>query len=146
MSLLEEDVSIDKAPAGKRFAFVAAAAVATGGLVLLALVLGSWAFAHREGTLHVGRLERLVEKHPKGADVRAGLEAEGSRFLGEAAGASELTELARRTTPDSEAAVLNAGPAAARTRAFQSGSYVYWLFFDAEDVLTAFVVVKAPGP
>ena len=144
MSLLGENEPAPKTPLWRKAAIVLGSVAITGGLVFLALFLGSWAFGQREGSLHVGRLERLVEKHPKGDAVRAGLEAEGSRLLGEAAGPGELASLVARTTPDAQAAVLATGQSAARSRAFLAGAYVYWLFFDAEDSLTGFLVVKAP--
>lgn len=144
MSLLEGPDAPEPAPAGKKLAVVGGALLVTSLLVGLALGLGSWAFGHREGSLHVGRLERLVEKHPRGDAVRAGLEAEGSSLLGEAAGRAELAALVGRLAPADEALVLGRSGAAARTRAFRAGPYVYWLFFDGEDALAGFAISRAP--
>jgi hypothetical protein len=140
MALLDENPR-EEASGGARAVAALGGVLVTGALVLLVLSLGSWAFVHREGTLHVGRLERLVEKHPRGEDVRAGLEAEGSSLLGQADGATGLRALVRRVTPANEAAVVGRGAHAEHSRAFRSGPYVYWLFFDAEDRLTGFLVV-----
>jgi hypothetical protein len=143
VSLLGEDAAVEKAPFGKQAAVVLGSLAATALLVLLALWLGSWALGAREGTLHAGRLERLLKQHPPGESVRAGLEGEGARLLGEA-GPAGLTALARRVTPSAETAVVARGGRASRARAFLVGRYVYWLFFDANDRLVGFLLVAAP--
>ncbi len=147
MSLL--DGSPPPEPTGRalKAAILVGSLLVTGLLVTGALFLGSWAFGQREGSLHVGRLESLVEKHPRGEDVRAGLEAEGTRLLGAADGPEALTRLVRQLAPEAEGAVRARSRGAARTRAFGAGRYVYWLFFDAGDTLTGFLVVPAgAGP
>jgi hypothetical protein len=144
MSLLDGSPQPESWSRWKKAAVAIGSLAVTGALVLLALVLGSWALGQREGSLHVGRLERLVEKHPRGEAVRAGLEGEGSPLLGEAAGPVELAVLVRRLTPADEATVLAKARAAARTRAFRAGPYVYWLFFDGEDALAGYAISRAP--
>lgn len=144
MSLLEPGTDPEPASPSKKAVIVLGSVTVTFGLVALALFLGSWALGQREGSLHVGRLERLVEKHPRGEAVRAGLEGEGSTLLGEATGPLELTALLRRLAPADEAAVLTKAGASVRTRAFRAGPYVYWLFFDGEDALAGFAISRGP--
>lgn len=143
MSILDESPPPEDVGPGPKAAILAGSLLVTGVLVSAALFLGSWAFGQREGSLHVGRLEALVQKHPRGEDVRAGLEAEGTRLLGSADGAEALAPLVARLAPGSDAAVRSRAGGAARTRVFRASRYLYWLFFDARDTLTGFVVTPA---
>ena len=112
---------------------------ATGILLALVFSLSGWAFQHREGSLHDGRLKRLVDQHPSAAQASAGLLAEpGTRTIGSPASEEELRRLAaswrrgdvermvskRRTWPD--------------VRVFGAGELVYVLYFDDQGRLQAY--------
>jgi hypothetical protein len=114
--------------------FVIGGSLAATGLILaLVFSLSGWAYQQREGSLHDGRLKRLVEQHPYAAQVSAGILAEpGTRALGSPASEEGLRRLAgqwrrgdvdrivskRRTWPD--------------VRVFAAGDLVYVLYFDEQ--------------
>lgn len=115
----------------------------TVGILALALALGSWAFQHREATLHHGRLQRLTEQHPSRPRVEAALVAEGGRLVDQAASPEELKVLAARWAPGPEAAVVATGARFSTTRVAVVGGMVYFLFFDAQDELRDFAIRRA---
>jgi hypothetical protein len=129
----------------KTRALVFAAAVPiTVGILALALTLGSWAFHHRQATLHHGRLQRLTEQHPSRTRVEAAILAEGGRLVDQAVSADELRALAARWAPGAEAAVVTTGSRFRTTRVAVVGGMVYFLFFDAQDELRDFAIKPAP--
>ena len=127
----------------RAFVFVAAVPI-TVGILALSLALGSWAFQHRQATLHHGRLQRLTEQHPSRTRVEAALIAEGGRLVDQAASPPELKALAARWAPGSEAAVVATGSRFRTTRVAVVGGMVYFLFFDAHDELRDFAIRRAP--
>lgn len=110
-------------------------------LLALAFSLGSWGFRHRRLSLHVGRLQRLLEQRPAADRVEAGLEAEGTRLVGQAARLSELRTLAERWAPRQAGAILEKGAHAAETRMFRAGEILYVIFFDEDGAMRDFVCV-----
>jgi hypothetical protein len=117
--------------------FVIAGSLATTGVILaLVFSLSGWAYQQREGSLHDGRLKRLVEQHPSAAQVSAGILAEpGTRALATPASAAELRRLAeqwRRGQPDLMVSKWRAWP---NVRVFAAGDLVYVLYFDDQDRL-----------
>jgi len=112
---------------------IAGSLAATGLILALVFSLSGWAYQQREGSLHDGRLKRLVEQHPQVAQVSAGILAEpGTRAIAAAVSKADLRRLSgqwrrgdvdrivskRRTWPD--------------VRVFGAGDLVYVLYFDAE--------------
>ena len=127
----------------KPFVFGAAALI-TAAILALALALGSWAFNHREATLHHGRLQRLTEQHPAGPRVEAAILAEGGRLVGRARSGGELEALVARWAPGSEADIVSLGRRYPTTRVAVVGGMAYFLFFDGQDELRDFALSKAP--
>jgi hypothetical protein len=123
--------------------FVAAVPI-TVGILALALTLGSWAFQHRQATLHHGRLQRLTEQRPSRTRVEAALVAEGGRLVGQAGSPEELKALATRWAPGSEATVAASGARFPTTRVAVVGGMVYFLFFDPQDELRDFAISPVP--
>lgn len=117
-------------------------------LLALAFSLGSWGFTHRRLSLHAGRLQRLLDLHPAADRVQAGLEAEGTHFLGRATALPELRALAGRWAPAEAAAILAKGERFPDTRFFAAAEILYVIFFDADGVMRDFVCLdsSASGP
>jgi len=124
---------------GKRALVVVGSVLATGLLLALVFSLGSWGFTHRRLSLHVGRLQRLLELHPSADRVETGLEAEGTRLVGRASAPPELRSLAERWAPHHAAAILAKGQALAEARFFLAGEILYVIFFDEAGAMRDFV-------
>lgn len=108
-------------------------------MLALALSLGSWGFTHRRLSLHVGRLQRLLELHPTADRVQAGLETERIRLVGRATALPELRSLATRWAPAQAAVILGKGARLAETRFFLAGEILYVIFFDETGAMRDFV-------
>jgi hypothetical protein len=121
------------------------AAVITGAILALAMALGSWAFNHRKATLHAGRLQRLTDQHPTGAQVEAALQAEGGRMIGEARQADEVRALIARVAPRVAGQVEAQARRYHRMRVALVDGMAYVLFFDEKDQLQDFLLSKAEG-
>jgi hypothetical protein len=113
----------------KRAIAFGAATVVTAVLVALALYLGHWAYQTRSGTIHHGRLQRMLEQKPTPDQVVAGLEAEGMRTEG-IAGGDGVKELADRWGGRHRDAILAQAARAAVVYVFAGDGYVYFVFFD----------------
>ena len=81
----------------------------------------------------------MLELHPSADRVQAGLEAEGTRFIGRAIARSELQTLRARWAPAQTAAILEKGARAAETRFFLAGEILYVIFFDEAGAMRDFV-------
>jgi hypothetical protein len=123
----------------KALIVIAGSLAATGIILALVFSLSGWAYQQREGSLHDGRLKRLVDQHPSAAQASAGILAEaGTRLIGAPASEEELRRWAsswrrgdvqrivskRRTWPD--------------VRLFGAGDLVYVLYFDDQGHLQAY--------
>jgi hypothetical protein len=122
-------------------------AIVVGSLALaaiplsLALFLGTWGFEYRGLSLHQGRLERLVQRQPKLEQVMAGLEAEGSALLAAPSDQAALAAAAVRWGREHAPALQKKASEHAQTRVFRAGDFIYFLYFDADDVLRDFAVI-----
>jgi hypothetical protein len=117
----------------------------TAVLLAIAFSLGSWGYKYRRWLFHQGRLERIEKLRPLAEQVKAGLEAEGARWLGRGASATELDQLAGKLTPSvREKVAAKAGPAA-HADAFAVGEMVYFVFFDRDGKMIDFLVVEREG-
>lgn len=105
----------------------------------LALGLGGWAFNYRSLSLHQGRLERLVAKKPLVGQVDAALVAEGARLLEARRSPAELTTIDPSWPLATREEILTKHRQSAQTRIYELADTVYVLYFDDEDVMTAFV-------
>ena len=126
---------------------VTGSVLVTGALLALVFSLGSWAYRYRHGTLHHGRLSRLVAQRPSEDRVTRALLDEGARPLPTPGTEAELRALAAGL-PAARADDL---VARARTwpmlRVFAVQGMVYVLFFDGEGQLRDYVVLEGrPGP
>jgi len=126
---------------GKKAFVVVGSLVGTGLLVALVFSLGSWGFKHRQASLHVGRLQRLIEQQATAEQVQAGLEAEGGRLVASGSGESQIQLLARQWAPSAEAVVSAKGKQFPHARVFKVGEVVYVLFLDGDGRVKDFVYV-----
>jgi hypothetical protein len=115
--------------------------IAAGGLVVLVLTLGAWAYQHRRYTLHDGRLKRLVEQHPRADAASQGILAEpGNRALPAPASEAELRAWLARWPARAEEVLRKRGRWPA-LRIFDVGDLVYVLYFDERGRLQDYVLL-----
>ena len=107
----------------------------------LALFLGTWGFEYRGLSLHQGRLQRLVQLQPRLEQVMAGLEAEGTKLVATPTTEAELAEVTKRWGAGESAALRKLAGEHSKMRVFQAGDFIYFLYFDAGDVLRDFAVI-----
>lgn len=122
--------------------FMAAGAVVSAAMLAAALWLGSWAFHTRQRSLHEGRLSRALAMHPTADRLTKGLEDEGSPLLASARGAAEVEVFAARWGGQRRQEILAKARLHASTRIHRSQGAVYFLYFDAEDVLRDYTCIE----
>ena len=117
--------------------------VAAGGLVVLALTLGGWAYEYRRLSMHDGRLKRLVERHPTVAAVTQGLLDEpGTTAIPVPGTQAGLRALVAGWAPARVDEVLAKAQRWPAVRAFGAGDMIYLLFFDASGRLQDYVLLS----
>ena len=110
---------------------IAGSLAATGVILSLVFSLSGWAYQQREGSLHDGRLKRLVEQHPSAGQVSAGILAEpGTRAIATPASEAELRRLAEQWKRGRLDLIVSKWRARPNVRVFGAGDLVYVLYFD----------------
>jgi hypothetical protein len=132
----------DRPPPERRPLLLALAGgvVAAGGLAVLVLTLGSWAYQHRHYTLHDGRLRRLVEQHPTVADATQGILAESGNRAVPPPSPRDLRAWAARW-PTRADELLRKAERWPLLRIFAVGDLVYVLYFSDEGRLQDYVLL-----
>jgi hypothetical protein len=111
--------------------------------VLLAAVfgLGSWAYQTRRFLLHERRLAKLLDAHPTADDVTVALLADPAvKALPSPPSDEQLLEFANTLKPARGTEVLGLRRSNPDLRMFAVGGVVYFLFFDREGRLQAYVL------
>jgi hypothetical protein len=117
---------------------------ATAGLVALTFSLGGWAYHHRNFTLHQGRLQRLLEKHPKAEEVTQAILAEpGNRRLRTPDTEDELRALASTSSPPRGDEIVAKRRQWPELRIFGARDVVYFIYFDGQGTMRDFVCAGA---
>ena len=117
----------------KALVVIAGSLALTGVILALVFSLSGWAYQQREGSLHDGRLKRLVEQHPSAAQVTAGILAEpGTRAIGRPASEEELRRLAASWRRGDVERIVSKRTIRRDVRVFGAGALVYVLYFDDE--------------
>jgi hypothetical protein len=121
----------------RKAVFVAAGSLAgTGAILALVLSLSGWAYRHREGSLHDGRLRRLVEQHPSAGQASEGILAEpGNRAIATPAAEADLRRLAEQWRRGRVDRIIEKRRQWSTVRVFGAGDMVYVLYFDEHDRL-----------
>jgi hypothetical protein len=123
-------------------AVVIAGSVVVASLALgLAFWLGAWAFDTRQWLTHDTRLRRLVQQLPSRDRATRGLQDEGTALVAAPSGPDELRRAAEQWGRDRAPAILEKARDFPTTRVHLAGGMVYFLFYDAEDVLRDYVLV-----
>lgn len=131
------------APDRRKVVTIVAGSVAvTGGLVALALSLGSWAYRHRRGSLHEGRLRRLLDAHPTSQQVAEALLAEGAVPVETPAREDELRRLASAWSSSRADDVVDRRRRWPELRIFALADVAYFLYFDDKGVLRDYVFLN----
>jgi len=134
-------------PDRRTLLIVAASTAITAGLVALTLGLGGWAYQTRSGSLHDGRLQRLLDQQPTADQVREGVLAEpGNRLL-----PTPATEEALRTLVEGWSPLRVEEVTAKRRRwpgllIFAVRDVVYLVYFDAEGKMRDYVLLTDRRP
>lgn len=116
--------------------------VVAAGLAILVLILGAWAFAYRQLTLHDGRLKRLVELHPSvGAATRGLLAETGNRVIEVPETEAQLRQLVAQWAPARVEEVMAKKRQWPMIRVFGVGDMVYVLYFDGRGALQDYVLL-----
>lgn len=117
--------------------------LAAGGLTVLVLSLGAWAYQHRRFTLHDGRLKRLVDQQPTVQEVTSGLLKEpGNRAIEVPASDSQLRDLVAQWSSARADEVVARKRHWPIIRVFGVGDMVYVLYFDAGGVLREYILLS----
>ena len=107
----------------------------------LALGLGSWAYRHRRGSLHEGRLRRLLEAKPTSWQVSEALRAEGAMEVEVPPTDDQLRRLATQWSPGSADDVVARRRQWHELRIYGLPDVLYFLYFDGEGVLRDYVLL-----
>jgi hypothetical protein len=138
---MEPSPSEDR-PAVRRALILGGAALVSLAALVIALLLGAWAFEYRRLSLHEGRLKNLVDKQPTVSVASEGLTNEGWTTL---AAEVEDPTLARLFGADPPPRVAEVRAKRARwptARVFGNGDLVYVLFFGPDGKAADFSLVK----
>jgi hypothetical protein len=123
-------------------ALVIAGSVVVASLALgLAFWLGAWAFDTRQWVTHDTRLRRMVEQHPSIDRATRGLEDEGSGLVAAPTGGDELRRVVAERGKDRAPLILEKARQYPTVRVHVAGGMVYFLFYDAGEVLRDYVLV-----
>ena len=128
----------------RRKALVIAAGSLGGTALLVALVfsLGGWAYQHRRGSLHDGRLGRLVAEHPLEDRVSRGILAEpGNWPIATPASEAELRQLAAEWSPSRADEVVAKWRKWKRVHVFGVRDVAYILYFGDDGKLQDYVLL-----
>src|SRR3954465_13718624 len=106
-------------------------AIATGLIAMLVFSMGGWAYHHRGGTLHDGRLRRAVEQHPTADQITQALLAEpGMRQAPYPESDADWREFTARWPRASVPQILVKQRRWSSARMFTTKDVAYILFFD----------------
>jgi hypothetical protein len=128
----------------RRKALVIAAGSLGGTALLVALVfsLGGWAYQHRRGSLHDGRLRRLVAEHPSEDRVSRGILAEpGNWRIATPASEADLRRLAADWSPSRVDEVVAKWRKWKRVHVYGVRDVAYVLYFDDDGKLQDYVLL-----
>lgn len=128
----------------RRVLITLGAVLVSGGLLWLALALGSVGFETRKGLLHEGRLARLLEKQPRVEVVTQAFEEEGTRLVASASGPEAIRALVSAHAGPAAKAVLDRAGDLPHARLFRADDVAYFIFFDASGVMRAYAWARYP--
>jgi hypothetical protein len=116
--------------------------LATAALVAVVFSMGSWAYHTRRFLSHERRLDRVIEQRPTAADLSTALLAEpGTQAIAVPRSGEEIAALVDQWSPRQTEEVLAKRRTARDLRIFAVGDMVYFLFFDGEGRLQAYVLI-----
>jgi hypothetical protein len=135
------EISIERS---KTLVAIVGGLVATGLIGLLVFSMGGWAYHHRGGTLHDGRLRRAVALHPTSDQITQALLAEeGTRTLVPPASEAEWRALAAQWPRTHLEDILDLRRRWREVRLFAvPGDTVYVLFFDGDGKLQDYALMS----
>jgi hypothetical protein len=140
----ESESEVDPRAARKRMILIAAAAVmAIGGLVT-ALVLGTLGYDIRRSNMHEARLKGILVQTPTVYQVTEGLK-EKAPLVAIVESAPELEEALDRWAGENRSSVEEKAKRFPQLRIFAAGDMMYFIFFDAGNVMRDYVYVSATG-
>lgn len=143
MTMLDPEPELPAPGSGRRrAAFLALAVAVTAVLGGLALWLGAWGFDYRRGSLHYGRLERLLERKPHLDQVVQALRDEGSPLVAAPEDQGALRAEAAHRAGSRASEVIEKSRRYRHTRVFLAADMVYFIYFDDAGVMRDFTCVS----
>src|SRR5262245_29307850 len=133
----------DPKAARKRIVLTAAVALAVtiGGLVV-ALLLGRFAYDIRRSNMHEARLKRILVQTPTVYQVTEGLK-EKAPLVAIVESKEELEEALGRWSGEKRGTIEEKAKRFPQLRIFAAGDMMYFIFFDADDRMQDYVYVSA---
>ena len=138
-----EDVSEqDPKAARKRILIATLAAVVTIGGLVSALVLGTLGYNIRRSNMHEARLKGILVQTPTVYQVTEGLK-EKAPLVAIVESPEELQQGLDRWAGSEREEILEKAKRFPQLRIFAAGDMMYFIFFDAEDIMRDYVYVSA---
>lgn len=139
------DPERDTSPAARRrrlLTWVAAGGVTVGGL-LLALILGTFGYELRRSSAHESRLRGILVQEPTVYQVTVGLEEKAPLVaIVDVDSKESLASAIDRWGGGKAEEIRERAGEWAQLRVFDAGDMIYFIFFDAGDVMRDFVYVS----
>lgn len=126
----------------KRFWIVVGALVVTLAALTLALLLGSASFDFRRYSQHEGRLRRVMREAPTADRLTRGLQDEGTTLIAAPKDAAETARVIEERGGKKVAELRAKTRRYPRMRVYRTADMLYFVFFDAADVMRDFTCVS----
>lgn len=126
----------------RRAAGIAIGAAITTGALGLALYLGTIGYDIRRNMMHEARLKGILVQEPTVYQVTEGLK-EKAPLMKVAHNRTEVEEAASHWGMEKQGEILSKAAKWQHVRVFAAGDMVYFIYFDADDVMRDFVYVSA---
>jgi len=138
-----EDVSeTDPRAARNRLILTVVATVVTVGGLATALILGTLVYDFRRSNMHEARLKGILVQTPTVYQVTEGLK-EKAPLVRIVESPEDLRDAVDRYAGDRRDVVLEKAERFPQLRIFAAGDMMYFIFFDAEDVMRDYAYVSA---
>jgi hypothetical protein len=126
----------------KRFWILAGALVVTLGALVLPMLLGSAVFNYSRFSDHEGRLRRVMRQQPTADLLDRAFRDEGTTLLAAPATSGEARRVSDEYGAGKAAEIRGKAQRYPRTRVYQAGDMLYFVFFDEASVMRDFTCVS----
>lgn len=140
--LLDETKDEPTTTGRQRAAIIGGALAVTAVLFGLAYLLGAWAYAFRLQSSHETRLARVLAQKPTGEQITQGLALQGDTLLAAPGSRDDLAQAVERWGGRQGEEIRTMFGRWGRMRVYQASEMVYFVYFDAGDVMQGFTCVR----